>query len=301
MVAGGYDWIGAPRALGFANIELVGEPDLPLALARRPPTRGAELWWLGQAGFLIATAGKRIAIDPYLSDSLALKYAGTRFPHRRMFPAPILPEQLVGLDWLVCTHAHSDHMDPGTLPPLLAANPGMRVVAPTAALDTARQRGVPSDRLSGIDAHETLNLGGVLLTALPAAHETLERDAAGHHKFLGYIFNGGGVNIYHSGDTVPFDGLDSMLRDARIDLALLPVNGRDADRASNGVPGNLTLDEAVTLSEKACIGTLLGHHIEMFPFNTLDRSQGEARLLQLRPSLPCALARPGQRYEMSPA
>ena len=33
------------------------------------------LWWLGQSGFLLQWKGKRVLIDPYLSDSLTKKYA----------------------------------------------------------------------------------------------------------------------------------------------------------------------------------------------------------------------------------
>ena len=47
------------------------------------------LAWLGQAGFLVRHAGLRLLIDPYLSDHLARKYAGTEFPHTRMMPAPL--------------------------------------------------------------------------------------------------------------------------------------------------------------------------------------------------------------------
>ena len=43
-----------------------------------------HLWWLGQSGFLLQWKGKRILIDPYLSDSLTKKYAATDKPHTRM-------------------------------------------------------------------------------------------------------------------------------------------------------------------------------------------------------------------------
>ncbi len=36
-----------------------------------------HLWWLGQSGFLLAAAGRRVLLDPYLSDTLTAKYAGT--------------------------------------------------------------------------------------------------------------------------------------------------------------------------------------------------------------------------------
>jgi len=62
--------------------------------------RGAAVWWLGQAGFLIAQGGLRIVIDAYLSDSLAEKYRGKAFPHNRMMPPPVAPDALTGIDWL---------------------------------------------------------------------------------------------------------------------------------------------------------------------------------------------------------
>ena len=42
------------------------------------------IWWLGQSGFLLQWKGKRILIDPYLSDSLTKKYLLTDKPHTRM-------------------------------------------------------------------------------------------------------------------------------------------------------------------------------------------------------------------------
>jgi len=42
-----------------------------------------RLWWLGQSGFLLSYESKCILLDPYLSDSLTEKYAGTDKPHVR--------------------------------------------------------------------------------------------------------------------------------------------------------------------------------------------------------------------------
>ena len=36
-----------------------------------------HLWWLGQSGFLLQWHGHHLLLDPYLSDSLTHKYAGT--------------------------------------------------------------------------------------------------------------------------------------------------------------------------------------------------------------------------------
>ncbi|HKH61570.1 MAG TPA: hypothetical protein VKA49_12100, partial [Flavitalea sp.] len=56
-----------------------------------------HLWWLGQSGFLLQWKGKRVLIDPYLSDSLTKKYATTEKPHIRMSERVIDPALLKGI------------------------------------------------------------------------------------------------------------------------------------------------------------------------------------------------------------
>lgn len=272
----------------------------PLAVADHlEPGEGATLAWLGQAGFLVSQGGLRIVIDAYLSDFLAEKYRGTRFPHVRMMPPVVAPGEITGVDWLLCTHGHSDHMDPGTIPALLAANPGARVLAPRAERTRAMERGVPADRLVLIDAGECIDLGGVLVTATPAAHEELGKTEDGH-LYLGYVLTGGGVTLWHSGDTVPFPGLAEWLMPFRVDLALLPVNGRDAERAANGVPGNLTLEEALGLAHEIGARAVLGHHFGLFDFNTLDPADGARRLAALSPRADMRLVEVETAYRVAP-
>lgn len=267
---------------------------------RLTPDADLQVWWLGQAGFLVVQGGLRIVIDAYLSDSLAEKYRGTRFPHERMMPPPVAPADLTGVDWVLCTHGHTDHMDPGTLPALLAANPQARALVPRAEKARAVERGVPADRLVTIDAGETVDLGGVSCTAIPAAHEEMARNAEGF-LYLGYVLSGGGVAIWHSGDTIPWSGQTEWLVPFRIDLALLPVNGRDAVRAANGVPGNLTLDEAIGLADAIGARAMLGHHFGLFGFNTLDPQAGRARLSRLPHATEAELVRENTAYRIAPA
>lgn len=265
-----------------------------------PAGEGAALAWLGQAGFLIRQGGLTIVIDAYLSDSLADKYRGTLFPHQRMMPAPVEAGALTGVDWLLCTHGHTDHMDPGTIPALLVANPNAKVLAPRAEKTRALDRGVPEDRLVLIDAGESVDLGGVIATATPAAHEDLRRAADGY-LFLGYVLTGGGITLWHSGDTVPFPGLAEWLMPFRVDLALLPVNGRDAVRAANGVPGNLTLEEAVALADEIGARALIGHHFGLFDFNTLDPDEGLRKLTAMTPGAEVRLADVSTAFRVRPA
>lgn len=265
----------------------------------RPPVGGVALWWLGQAGFLIEGGCLRIVIDAYLSDSLAKKYRGKHFPHVRMMPAPVAPEDLRNIDWLLCTHGHTDHMDADTIGPLVRANPAMRVLVPRSELTKARDRAAPQDRLVGIDAGETVDLGGATLTATPAAHEELAKDADGAHLFLGYALTLVGITLWHSGDTIPFDGLVEAARAARVDAALLPINGRDADRAAYGVPGNLTAAEAAQLTDDIGAKVMIGHHFGMFDFNTVDPRTAAVQIAVTHPKADTYLATTNTAYIMS--
>lgn len=237
---------------------------------KRPPTGQVEIYWLGQAGFVIDIAGMRLVIDPYLSDSLASKYRNTARPHVRMMPSPVVPDEIFHVDLVLCTHAHTDHMDPGTLPLLLSANPSARLVAPRAVAAQAMERsGAQGDRLILARAGEPISPPmGIEIMPTRAAHETLETDTDGNHRFLGYAIRSGDKCIWHSGDCIPFDGLEDEVRRLRPDIALLPVNGRRPELSQNGVPGNFSLHEAIIVARHVGAADLIAHHYGLFDFNT---------------------------------
>lgn len=227
------------------------------------------IYWLGQAGFLLIANGRRILIDPYLSDSLAEKYRGKSYPHIRMMPAPATISELGAIDLVLVTHEHTDHMDPATLAPIAEQNSNCRFVVPLAAMERAMECiSTEAGRLTGLDVGDTYKpFEGCTITAVRAAHEALQRTSEGWYRFLGYVIALGPVTIYHSGDTVPFEGQEEEVTAFSPDLALLPVNGRSAELLNAGIAGNLTLEEARLLAGR--IGApMIAHHYGMFEFNT---------------------------------
>ncbi len=232
------------------------------------------LRWLGQAGFDIFAGGSRIMLDPYLSDFLAEKYAGKEFAHRRMMAAPVKAGDVRNLDYLLCTHRHSDHLDYGSVPLLLRNNLQARILAPRAEYASVLQAGALAGQIVPLNAGEsyTLSAGGTV-SAIPACHEELKTDNLGNHHYLGYILRLNGKTIYHSGDCIPYPGQVELLRAQKIDIALLPINGRDEYRRSRGVPGNMTFDEAVQLCLDSGIKILICQHFGMFEFNTADMQE----------------------------
>jgi len=251
-------------------IKPVLQDDAFLADVRAARARPAALhvWWLGQSGFLVQWQGRHLLFDPYLSDSLTRKYAATDQPHERMTERVIAPERLDFIDVVTSTHAHTDHLDADTLGPLFTANPGLRLVAPAAhrALGAQRlARPAADPALIDLDDRVEATVAGFRFTGVPAAHETLERDESGRHRFLGFLVRAGPWTLYHSGDTVDYPGLAERLAAARVDLAFLPINGRAPERR---VSGNLDGPEAARLAHAAGIGLVVPCHYEMFAFNT---------------------------------
>lgn len=228
---------------------------------------GLHAWWLGQSGFLVQWQGKHLLFDPYLSDSLTLKYACTEKPHVRMTERVIAPERLDFIDVVTSTHNHTDHLDGETLVPLLKANPNMKLVLPEA------NRAFASDRLQcnpsefiGMDDGTESEIGPFRFHAIPAAHESIDRDDAGRCHFLGYIVQFGPFTVYHSGDTIRYGGMAERLSQWEIDLAFLPINGSRPERK---VPGNLWGREAAQLAKDAGIRAVIPCHFDMFEFNTV--------------------------------
>jgi L-ascorbate metabolism protein UlaG (beta-lactamase superfamily) len=155
---------------------------------------------------------------------------------------------------------------------LLNANPNLTVIVPRANVNFAAERlQVSPERLTPIRADaESISVGEFKFHAIPSAHEDLEQDENGDHRFIGLIVQCGKWTIYHSGDCIPYDGLAERLKTWQIDLALLPINGRDPQR---GVPGNFTAAEAVHLAKEVQAGLLIPCHYEMFEFNTVSPTE----------------------------
>ena len=93
---------------------------------------GFHLWWLGQSGYLLQWNGKRILIDPYLSDSLTKKYLTTDKPHTRISELVVKPELLKNISVVTSSHNHTDHLDAETLIPVLKNNPSIKFIIPEA-------------------------------------------------------------------------------------------------------------------------------------------------------------------------
>ena len=257
-------------------------------------TEALHLWWLGQSGFLLQWEGRHLLTDPYLSDSLTKKYAGTDKPHVRMTERVVAPEKLAFIDVVTSSHNHTDHLDGETLRPLIHANPDIRLMIPEANREFVAQRLQVNPRMPlGIDDGTSASAAGFRLTGVASAHEELERDPQGRCKFLGYIVELGPWKIYHSGDTVWYEGMTGRLQPWAPDVALLPINGRSPERR---VPGNLNGCEAANLAKDIRARLVIPCHYEMFEFNTASPDEFVAEAQRL--GQPCRVLKCGERFTL---
>jgi L-ascorbate metabolism protein UlaG (beta-lactamase superfamily) len=264
--------------------------------AARAESEHLHLWWLGQSGFLVQWQGHHLLLDPYLSDSLTHKYAGTDRPHTRMTERVVAPERLTFINAVTASHNHTDHCDRDTLLPLLEANPKLDLIVPEANREFVVNRlEVPIELPRGLDVGKSCSTAGFVLHGVPAAHPLAERDAWGRHKALGYIIQAGPWTLYHSGDTLRYEGMEDSLSRRAIDVALLPING---NRPERGVPGNLDGREAATLAKDIGARLAIPCHYDMFEFNTASPEEFTATARQL--GQPYQLLRCGERWSSTP-
>ncbi len=272
-------------------------PELIDEIQQTQPAPGSlVVWWLGQSGFLIKSPEGLLAVDLYLSEHLTRKYEGTEKPHVRMTRAPLRGADLRGVDLVLASHKHSDHLDPGTLPDLMAASPDALLVVPEALVEYARTLDIPPDRIQGIDAGNTLERAGFRVRAIPSAHEGLDTDALGHHLYLGFVIEAEGRRLYHSGDTLAYESLLDQLGHDPFDAMFLPINGRDPAR---GVPGNMSAAEAVEIAVRARPRYVVPHHYDMFTFNTVPIEAFAKKSRGVSPGTESRILRCGERWEIS--
>ncbi len=228
--------------------------------------KGFKVWWLGQSGFLVKWQNKTLLFDPYLSDSLSVKYQNTDKPHTRMSELAIEPSYLPKIDIVTSSHNHTDHLDAETLLPILQKNSEIKFIIPEA------NRAFVAERVKcefnfpiGLNDGQITECKGFKITGLPSAHNTIERNELGHCKFMGFVVQFGSYSIYHSGDTLLYEGLVDFLKQFNLDLAFLPINGNKPERK---VAGNLNPKEAANLAKDTNSKLVIPHHYHLFEFNT---------------------------------
>ncbi len=251
-----------------------------------------DTWWLGQSGFLIQWNKKCVLFDPYLSDSLTKKYATTDKPHERVSELVIEPSLLTGIDIVTSSHNHTDHLDAETLLPLFYSNPDITFIIPEANRAFVVERlGCDPDFPVGMNDGDVKRIDGIQFVGVPAAHNELERNDQGQCLYMGFVARFGDFMIYHSGDTLWYEGMTDLLKPLHVDVAFLPINGNVPERR---VAGNLNTEEAARLGVEIGARLVIPHHYDLFRFNTADPNDFAKHATRLKQ--PFKILQLGERF-----
>jgi len=229
-----------------------------------------NIWWLGQEGYVIKSPDLVIYIDPYLSTYAERITLGKPNEHVRMMKSPILPEEVTNADLVLCTHDHADHIDPEGIPLISRTSEKAKFIVPECARQTLLDFNISEERIYTLKGDDALTISGVTVIAVPAKHEQFDKDEINGYPYLSYIIMIEGLNVLHAGDTIPYNGQIEKFRPNEIDLALVPINGRDKFRHDLDFEGNFDCIEAVDFAHGVKAGLTIPMHYNMFSINTGD-------------------------------
>jgi len=166
----------------------------------------ASVTYVGHATVHLALDGVRLLTDPVLR---------TRMGHLRRRRGRVDPAALRGIDTILVSHAHYDHLDIPSLERLGRVTP---IVVPRGVGALIRRRSFA--HVLEVEEGETISVGAVSVTATRAEHDG-RRGPFASGQALGYVVEGSS-RIYFAGDTDLFPAMAEL---GPIDLALVPIWG----------------------------------------------------------------------------
>ena len=182
----------------------------------RPQAGRAQLFWLGQAGFLIKTHdGRTLAIDPYFTDNVL--HAEKNIGFKRLTP-PVCAPDAIAFDVLLISHEHGDHFDAEAIADMMK-NGATQVYTNRPVAESMAQMGLDMSRVHVLVKGEKVDLGFCTLLPVDCDHGTLAPEA------LGFILDFGFTRVYYAGDTaLSYDRLTIPMA-MKPEIAILPING----------------------------------------------------------------------------
>lgn len=159
--------------------------------------------WYGHSNFKVDSGGTSILIDPFFTGNPK---------------APIGPEAMEKVDLILVTHDHGDHLG-DTL--CIQKNTGAAVVGIFDLITHLQGEGLPEEKAIGMNIGGSVDFDGIRVQMTPAIH------SSDKGRPVGFIVSlKDGFRFYHAGDTAFFSEMLFIGKHQKLDLAMLPIDGR---------------------------------------------------------------------------
>lgn len=166
----------------------------------------ARIEYVGHATVFVDLDGVRLLTDPLLRNRVA---------HLRR-STPVSARSRRGVDAVLISHAHYDHLD---LPSLEKLGKSIPMVVPRGLGGLLRKRRFES--VVEVEVGETLGIGELQIRAVQAVHDGGRSPLGVSADPVGYVVSGT-KSIYFAGDTDLFDGMTEL---GPVDIGLIPIWG----------------------------------------------------------------------------
>jgi L-ascorbate metabolism protein UlaG (beta-lactamase superfamily) len=176
------------------------------------------LVWLGHSCFLLRAAGLTLLFDPVLFSSIGLR-------HRH--PLPCRPEAIRGIDYLLLSHGHRDHLDEKSIKLLARQNPGMQLLSSLrmAPLLRGMAPALPVQEAGWWQQYDLGPDAPLEIYYLPAAHWH-RRGLADTNRVLwgSFLIRVADKLIYFAGDTAFADHFETIEQQfGPLDIVLMAI------------------------------------------------------------------------------
>lgn len=252
-----------------------GEPQPPVLVEHEE----LGVTFIGHSSFLIQIGGRNLLVDPVFARALILL--------RRQRRPGLRVRDLPPIDAVLLTHAHMDHLHLRSLRQVVRHTRAItgvapEVIVPEGVSDLVERVGFrmvseltwwDSTELRAADGSVT----GVTVTMTPAKHWGARMFKDTHRLFGGYVVEGGGHSVYHSGDTAYFHGFREIGKRLSPQVALLPIGAYfpDSYRAVHTSP-----EEALqAFHDLRSAQTMIPMHFGTFPLGREPMDEPPVRLL----------------------
>ncbi len=164
-----------------------------------------NITWLGHAALAITMGGKKLLVDPYLSENpLAAAKAGE-----------------VEADFILVTHGHHDHIGDALA---IARRTGAVVIGTPGVARWLKAQGAARTQEQPIGTKAAFPFGGLQVTM--AVHDGSLPDGSSGGLPAGFVIaSPEGQRLYIAGDTFLFDDMVAIGTEG-LDLAVLPIGGK---------------------------------------------------------------------------